>query len=565
MSNTSPKIWNLAKRTQNNIIDQLLLNRKVVDVDGIDEAKKETFFHPDFLKDLYDPMQMMNLDGACRRISLAAENKEKIGIFADYDADGIPGAALLYRTLSQIGIKCEVFIPNREGGYGLSQEGIDFLKKNKCSLLITVDMGIRNIDEAKYCKSLDLELIITDHHLPGDILPDANIVINPKQVGDEYPYKELCGCGVVYKLAQGLSKYFPKQIDEKFLKWNLDLVAISTISDVVPLTEENRVLAKYGLVVIRKTKNIGLKALIDVAKLAPNEISAYHLGFQIGPRINAPGRLHSATKSFELLVSKDEEESRQLALWLDQKNEDRQLLMEKTQNEAISIADEKSLIKNKIIIVAGNWQKGVIGPSASKLVEKYGRPVILFAEDGETLTGSARSISGINIVELFERCSKTIKKFGGHKGAAGITVTKEMYPKFENLILAEADKVISDEMLLPKINVDVEVSTDEITKELHEKLCAFEPFGMGNPRPVFISLGIHLLAPRFVGQMKNHLSASVKSNHQRLKVIFFNFPYDTGMISENEKYDIVFTVSMDEWQGQKNLSLSVLDIRIHRE
>ncbi|MCX6808650.1 MAG: single-stranded-DNA-specific exonuclease RecJ [Candidatus Berkelbacteria bacterium] len=558
---TENKIWEIAPRKLDDIVDQILFNRKIVDL-GVEDADKLRFFEPNFEKDLFDPFLMKNMKAACERIKEAKEKGEKIGIFADYDADGIPGAALLYKTMRAIGIEAAVYIPNREGGYGLSKEGIDYLVGLNCKLIITVDLGIRSLEEADYCKKIGIDLIITDHHLPGEDLPDARILINPKQNGDKYPYKELCGCGVAYKLLQGLAHYFPESIDEKFRKWTLDLVAISTVSDVVPLTGENRVLAKYGLIVVQKTKNLGLRALIEIAKIVPEEIGAYHLGFQIGPRINAPGRIDHATKSFELLITEDESEAKELAKWLDEKNTERQEAMDRTQKEAILQIEKNNLGQNKVIVVAGDWQKGVIGPSASKLVEKYGRPIILFAKDKDCLVGSARSISSVNIVELFEQCEEYIKKFGGHKGAAGITVMEENFESFVKLLEREAGKIIKPIDLIPKVKIDAEVKLSELTKSLYEEIIHFEPFGMGNPRPVFMISNSKLNFGKFVGKNKDHLSAVVGENPHRFKIIHFYFPYEKEMIKSTETYDLAFTLSLDEWQGEKNLSLNIQDIRV---
>lgn len=550
------KVWEVRPRKFDDLVEQLLSNRGIVDL-----GEKETFFHPDFLSDSHDPYLMKGIKEAVARIKKAKENNEIIGLFADYDADGIPGAALLYKTLHQIGLEAIVYIPNREGGYGLSKEGIDYLVSKKCTLLITIDLGIRNTKEAEYCQKIDLDLIVTDHHLPGDVLPEADILINPKQKGDKYPYKDLCGCGVAYKLAHGLSKTFPKEIDEKFLKWNLDLVAISSVCDVVPLDGENRILAKFGLMVINKTKNIGLAELISVSGLKAGEISAYHLGFQLGPRINAPGRIDHATKSFELLVTEDRKEAHDLALWLNEKNEDRQVAMEETINEAIKKVEAEKLFKHKLIVVCGKWQKGVIGPSASKLVDKYNRPVILFAEDGECLTGSARSVSGVNIVVLFEKIKEHIYKFGGHKGAAGITVYKTKFATFLKKIMEIADTEISDDDLIKKVRVDCPVEMKEMTKSLYEKLLLFEPFGMGNTKPVFMLKDIQFDYPKFVGKNSDHFSSLVSDGAMRAKTIYFNFPYEKDIIKKNKSFDIAFSLSLDEWQGESKISFNIIDLK----
>lgn len=554
------KVWQIAPRKFDDLIDQLLYNRGIIkDLD--DGKKKLDFFKPDFDKDSFDPYLLKNCQKAALRIKEAVEKGEKIGIFADYDADGIPGAALLYRTFLKLGLKPVIYIPSREDGYGLSKEGLDYLKSNGCQLIITVDLGIRSIQEAPYAKKIGLDLIITDHHLPGEKIPLALYVINPKQKGDKYPYKDLSGCGVAFKIVQGLSKLFPKLLDDRFLKWNLDLVAISTISDVVPLTGENRVFAKFGLIVIQKTNNFGLTELIKTADLKPELIGAYAIGFQIGPRINAPGRIGHATKSFELLITNDPKEARELAIFLNEKNEQRQAAMEKAEKEATSYVGKHNLSEQKIIIVAGDWQRGIIGPTASRIAEKYNRPVILFTSDQKYYYGSARSISGINIMDILTGVSDIVERFGGHTGAAGVEVAKNNFVRFNKKIAEIAEAKIKDDYLMKKIKIDALVETKDLSKSLYEKLLQFEPFGMGNPRPIFTLKDVNFKYPRFVGKESDHFSASIGVGPDKLKVIHFNFPYEKSMINKDSTFDIAFSLGLDEWNGESKLSLSVVDIK----
>jgi single-stranded-DNA-specific exonuclease len=560
------KIWELAPRKFDDLVDQLLFNRGVISDKTDNEAAKNVFFQPDFELDLYSPEKLKGVAAAVKRIIKAVEAKEVIGIFSDYDADGIPGAALLYRALQKIGAKAEVYIPNREVGYGLSKDGVDLLILKKCSLIVTIDLGIRSVAEAIYCREKGIDLIITDHHLPGDEIPAATVVINPKQTGDEYPFKELCGCGVAFKLINGLAAHFPKELDQKYLKWSLDLVAISTIADVVPLLDENRTLAKFGLLVMNKTQNVGLRSLVKVIGLGEDKkIDAYQVGFQIAPRINAPGRVDHATKSFELLISNDERESAELANWLNEKNTTRQDQMEKAQEEAVKIIETDELYNNKIIIVSGDWQRGIIGPTASRLVEKFARPVIMFAEEDETMTGSARSVSGVNIVEIFELCKDEILKFGGHKGAAGITVAKDKFDNFVKKIVKVSSDVITDDSLIKKVKIDAIVKLSDVTMSLYNDLIKFEPFGMGNSRPTFLVSGVEFSTFRFVGKEMNHFSAVIEGPRYKFKVIWFSCPRKPDFFDKSKKYDIVFTLSLDEWQNQKTLSFSVQDLQLTKE
>lgn len=550
------KIWEIAQQKFDDPIDQILFNRGIIR--SVEDPKKEAFLRPDFERDLHDPFLMKGMKTAVARLKKARTNHEKIGIFADYDADGIPGAALLYRGLKKSGFQSYVYIPNREGGYGLSEEGINFLISKGCTLIVTVDLGIRNFKEATYCKEQKIDLIITDHHIPDDELPDALAVVNPKQKADKYPYKELSGCAVAFKLLQGLATEF-SELDEKFLKWNLDLVGLSTISDVVPLTGENRTFAKYGILVNKKTKNLGLQSLIKIINIPTEKIDAYTLGFQIGPRINAPGRMDHATKSFELLVTEDKEEAESLAGWLDEKNLSRQKAMDEVIVEVAEMIDTNGLANNKIIIAAGDWQKGVIGPSASKLVEKYNKPTILFSASDDMYTGSARSVSGINILDLLEASSDYLEKFGGHKAAAGLTVKKSNFATFEKKIISLSNK-IDENLLRKKINIDCRTALKDLTLGLHDQIAKLEPFGMGNPKPIFMVQDVRFENFRFVGRGEKHLSAHISDGNKSYKSIFFSFPYDRKIL-ERGIFDVAFHLSADEWGGDRKLSLNIVDLR----
>ena len=545
--------WKIAERKFKDLFDQILFNRGVI-------SDKEEFLSPDFRK-LHDPFLIKNLKKAVLRIEKAKKSNEIIGIFADYDADGIPGAALLNKTFTKLGLKSYVYIPSREGGYGLSKEGIDYLVNKKCSLIVTVDLGIRNFSEAKYCKEIGVYLIITDHHIPDDKIPDADIVVNPKIKGDSYPDRDLAGGGVAYKLMQGLSKIFPKELSEAFLKWNIDLAAISTISDVVPLTGENRVIANYGLKVLRKTKNIGLNELYKVAKIDPNKIMAYSVGFQIAPRINAPGRMDHATKSFELLVTEDVKEAKSLALWLDEKNQERQGAMEMAEREATQKIIKNNLINHKIIVVSGDWQKGVIGPTASHLVEKFSRPVILLSKGKHEFSGSARSLPEIDILKIVEKSEKYLEKFGGHKGACGLTVLENKFDKFLDSIIKNADKEIKEDQLQKTIKIDALANLKDLNIKLYDNLGKLEPYGMGNPKPVFETNNIEVTGKKIVGAGEKHLAINFKQEEKEIKAIFFSGNLHDEKLELHKKYDLIYTLDLDTWQGNNQLKLNIIDIK----
>lgn len=547
------EIWEVSKRTQKDIVDQLLVNRGV----GLDKDSKQKFFNPKY-EDLNDPYLLIGMEKAVSRIRDAFEKKETVGIFADYDADGIPGAAILFRSFSKIGIKSKVYIPDREEGYGLSKKGIDCLVSLGCTLIITVDLGIKNFNEASYCKENKIDLIITDHHLPDEKTPDAFAVINPK-LSKKYPDPNLCGCAVAYKLITALNKHFSRALSEPFLKWSLDLVSISTISDVVPLTGENRVLAKYGLIVLNKTKNAGLRALIGVSQIKREKIDAYVAGFQIGPRLNAPGRIDHATKSFELLVTEDSDEASRLARWLNRQNENRQKEMDTVIKQAIAKINEEKQESNHLIVIAGEWIKGIIGPSASRIADTFTRPVILFSSLGGVFTGSARSVEGVNIVDLISTAGNYVERFGGHKGAAGLTVSLSNFEKFKKIIQAKANRLISKDNLTKRIKIDLEIRPEEITYELCDRIACFEPFGLGNPTPVFLISGSRIIDMNMVGRDKNHLSMTVRHGKSNFRAIKFQHENPNVMI--NEKYDLAVKLCPNEWGNKKRVDLNIVGMR----
>lgn len=558
------KIWNVKPMVFKDEAKQLLYNRGIIDINA-DQRQIEHFLNPNFETDFHDPELLPDFEKFRKRIAEAVSRKETVGIFADYDADGIPGAAFLYRALRKLGINPVVYIPSREEGYGFSIKGIDFLCDCGCQLIISVDLGIKEFDRAEYIHDKGCELIITDHHIPDENTPNALAVINPKVMKSSYPFKELSGGGVVFKLVQGLSKYYPKQIDDSFLKWNLDLIAISTITDVVPMVDENRLIAKYGLISLSKTRNLGLKKLYDVASIDPLKMSSYIVGFQIGPRINAPGRIAHASKSFELLVSEDEKEAADLAKWLNEKNQDRQTKMDEVEAEAESKVLKHKLDSNNIIIVHGEWPKGVIGPSASHLVEKFHRPVIILSREGDYFSGSSRSISSFNILDGLKKVQKYLEAFGGHKGAAGLRLNKDNLDKFTSEMIKIANTVIKPEDLLPKIDIDLEISPKRITMDLFETFAKLEPFGIGNSRPCLVARGLKIDSFSFVGRDNQHLKLMIDASGDKYEAIYFSAKIDTKLFKNHQPFDIVFSPDINRWNGNEKISLNIIDLRPSNE
>lgn len=558
------KVWKIKKQLYKDEIDQLLYNRGIIK-NNRSSKERESFLNPKFDRDLCDATLLPDYQKFEDAIALAVKSKEKIGIFADYDADGIPGAAFLYKTLQKLKVPVEIFLPSRQSGYGLNKEGIDSLFSKGCRLIITVDLGIKDIENAIYCKKLGIKLIITDHHLPGEELPKAFAVINPKIASSHYPFPDLCGAGVIYKLVSGLQRIFPKIINDAFLKWNLDLIAISTISDMVPLVGENRVIAKFGLIALQRSRNLGLNKIYEVAAINPKNINAYSVGFQIGPRLNAPGRIEKANQSFELLTTDDEDDARRFAKFLEEKNSERQIFMDEVEEEAIDQIIKKELSKNKIIVVKGDWPKGVIGPTASRLVEKFYRPTVLLTADGEYLSGSARSIKGVSIIDLLSSVEKLLVTFGGHHGAAGVKIKKSNFNTFHSQLKLVAEKKIAAKYLQPQAEIDLLARPERISLALITEIQKLEPFGLGNPRPVFMLNKVNAIGWQAVGRENQHLKITVLTDKIIFDAIYFQAEKRSVKLEKEKYYDIIFTPTINDWNNAQKISLNIIDIRDHYE
>lgn len=547
------KKWILKPKKSDDLVDQLLLNRKI---------KKEdwaSFLKPDFEKGLHDPFLMKNMRAVADRIESAVKNREVVGLFGDYDADGLPGTALLFNTLERLGLDVKVYIPSREQGYGLNKEGIDFLKKEKVSLIITVDLGVRNIEEIKYARQNQIETIVVDHHEVANTLPDC-LILDPKQRGDDYPFKELSATGVVFKLIQALAKKFSK-IDMSYLKWSLDLVAISTICDIVPLIDENRVFAKFGLIVLQKTKRIGLMKLYQKAAIEAGKIDTYSVGFQIGPRLNAPGRIDHANESFFLLVNKNDDEAALLAENLDKINRRRQAELDRVLKEAREKVCRDGLDKKKVILVDGkNWPSGIIGLVAGRLMEEFARPVIVCERRVKDLRGSARSIDAYNIIAALDEAKDYLIRYGGHKRAAGLSLELDHLSNLYDKLLEVAESKIKDEELVPKILIDAKINIEKINLELLKKIQQFEPHGLGNPRPVMLMEKVGVSKIRTVGKDGRHLKINVGG----IDAIGFDLGQWAAELKENDSVDFVFTMDEDTWDGRTKIQLKILDLKIEK-
>jgi len=552
------KRWVILPQKSKNIVEQLLINRKIKKGDW------SSFLKPDFERDLFDPFLMKGMKEAVKRIILAIKNKEIIGLFGDYDADGIPGTALLYETFKYLGIEPKIYIPTRERGYGLNKGGIDLFIKENVELLIAVDLGVRNIDEVQYAKKNSIDVILLDHHEVEKNLPDC-IILDPKQKGDQYPFKELAACGIVFKLLQGLSKEISK-INVNFLKWSLDLVAISTICDIVPLVSENRIFAKYGLIVLGKTKRIGLQELYRKAAIMPEAIDTYSVGFQIGPRLNAPGRMDYANESFYLLINRNRAEASKLADKLDKINRQRQGELDRVLKEARKKVCRNGLNKKKLILVDGkNWPHGIIGLVAGKLMDEFARPVIVCERREKDLRGSARSIDAYNMIEALDSAKGYLTKYGGHKKAAGLSLTLEHLANLYDKLLEIAESKLKDEDLVPKITIDAKLTSKDINLALYNEIKKLEPHGLGNPRPVFMIENAEINDIRTVGKENKHLKMKIGG----IDCIGFDLgEYADKITNKNtcpersRMVDIACTLAEDTWNENSKLQLKILDIKL---
>jgi len=549
------KKWIIYPKKSDDIIEQLLINRKIED--------KESFLNPDY-NDLHDPYLFRDMPKAVSRINQAIKNKEKIGIFGDYDADGIPGAAVLYKFFNYLGAETEVYIPSRDEGYGLNEKGIRELFEKNCKLIISVDLGIVDKEKVEFGKNLGVDFIITDHHeIQKKFYPDnAFAVIHPNLEGQNYPEKCLAGGGVGWKLAQALAIKQQNKNADNYLKWLLDLAAVSTISDIVPLIGENRVIAKYGLIVLNKTKNLGFEKMFEVANITKGKIGVYAVGFQIGPRINAPGRLNAARSSFDLLVSKNENIAMKLAQELNYINIARQEELERILKEAKEKIKKSKLERKKVILIEGeNWPKGIIGLVAGKLMDEFARPVLVLSREGKSLKGSGRSISEYHLVEALDQCKKYLTKYGGHARAAGVSLELKHLSNLYDQLLEIAESKLKFEELIPKISIDARINFPDINFKLINKLKKFEPHGLGNPRPVFLLENAILKDKRLVGQKDKHLKVKVMHDNVELDGIGFDLGFLYDKLNIGVKLEIVFTLEENEWNGTKKVQLKILDLK----
>ena len=524
---------------------------------GIDTpAKKEEFLHPDYYRHLADPFLLSDMDLAVQRLTQARSQKEKICIYGDYDVDGITSAVILSDFLEEVGLEVMVYLPDRnKEGYGLNKAALDYIQKQGAQLVITVDCGITNHQEVRYARELGLEVIVTDHHFVPEKIP-AGIVINPKKKGDEYPEKMLAGVGVTFKLIQALARQWP-DYDEERIKWFLDLVAIGTIADCVPLLGENRTLTKFGFLVLSKTRRVGLKQLFAVGSI---KLDSFHLpsgekvGFQIAPRINAAGRMDKASAAYQLLKQPESarRQARLLALEIESQNKHRQKETQAILTEIEKNLDEQTL-PAAILESSPHWSLGLIGLVAGRLTDRYHRPSIILQDRGKVLKGSCRSVPQFHLMSALNKLSSLLEKYGGHAQAAGITIKKEKWPEFKK----KFTKLVMEAKLPQEaaaLEVDVVLNPVDLNAKLQQELNLLEPFGAGNPLPLFLLENVLVQQIRTVGKDQKHLQLLVGAGEKFFKVIYFNYQNgEQGTIVAGDKVDILCYLEENYWQGKSSL------------
>jgi len=537
-------------------ICKLLVQRGV---DTFDKAKD--FFRPQ-LSHLHDPFLMKDMDKAVARILSAIKNHEKILVLGDYDVDGTTSVAMMYKFLKKIykEDKIDFYIPHRyREGYGVSKQGIEFAKENNFSLIISLDCGIKSIDLIEYACILGLDFIVCDHHLPDEKLPPAIAILNPKQIDCNYPFKELCGCGVGFKLITALSQKLGLP-DSEYLCY-LDLVVTAIAADIVPIVGENRVLAYYGLQKLNTTPCAGLKALMELSGIQKT-FSINNVVFIIAPRVNAAGRMDDASKAVKMFIEDDLSKAKEYAEMLHSDNTDRKDADTAITDEALAMVlnDEVMIKRNSTVLFQSHWHKGVVGIVASRLIEKFYRPTVVLTGAGEIIGGSARSIPGFNLYEAIHACREHLLGYGGHFAAAGMTMNLENVVAFSEKFEEIVSSTIDPYLLIPEFCIDAEITFDEINKSFFKIITQMEPYGPGNMRPVFITKNVSN-TPWSKIVKDQHIRFVVKKKDKTFTGIGFDLANKFSFLESKKPFDMIFTIDENEWNGETNLQLKVIDIK----
>ncbi len=528
---------------------------------GINTFNEARLFFRPTLDDLHNPYLMKDMDKAVERIELAIKNNENILVFGDYDVDGTTAVSLVSSYLKTQYSNIATYIPNRyDEGYGISFKGIDFADDNGFSLIIALDCGIKSIDHIAYAKDRNIDFIICDHHRPGEFLPDAIAVLDPKRDDCTYPYDELCGCGIGFKLIQALGENRNQTIED--LVEYLDLVATAIAADIVPMTGENRVLAHFGLQVINSNPRPGIKALVHQIKKQTLDIT--DVVFIIAPRINAAGRIKHGNEAVKLLSEFDFEHAQQFASEIEIYNSERKDLDKQITQEALrQIEENQEKERFTTVVFQENWHKGVIGIVASRLIETYYRPTLVFTKSGDKYAASARSVKGFDVYNALESCSEHLEQFGGHKYAAGMTLLEENYQSFKAAFEKIVQETIPTELLTPEISIDAEINFSDISPKLVRILKQFEPFGPENMTPVFLTKNVSDTGyAKSIGQNEEHLKLFVKQNNSEgIAAIGFGLGEKIESVKNRKPVDIIYTIDENEWNGSISLQLRIKDIQ----
>lgn len=544
------------------ILSAILVNR------GIKNKEDAKIFIDAKLRNLRSPFLLKTLKIAVERVIEAIKRNEKIVIYGDYDVDGITSSALLINFFENIGYSVEYFIPDRfRDGYGLNKERLKEIIQRKRNLIISVDCGTTNIEEAKLLKENEVDLIVIDHHCPSDELPPCVALINPLQKGCEFPFKEMASVGLTFYFLIGLKstlkeKGILREDELPDLREYLDIVCIGTIGDIVPLLYENRIFAKYGLLQLEKTKNYGLQSILQVGGIKERKLTSNTVSFMIAPRFNAGGRLSSAEAGVRLITTKSPSEAMKIAAEIDLENRKRQNIENEILEEAIQIVERENLNqKYKILVLSKEgWHQGVVGIVASKLCERYNKPSVVIAIEGDRGIGSCRSINGFNIVESLYKCEEYLIKYGGHFFAAGLTIKKQNIPPFTEKLNKYANEVLGEEYLIPYFYADMKINLEEISFNLMEELSMLEPFGYKNPEPYFILEDVKVLESTPVGNDKRHLRMLIEKGGVRHWTIHFDF--GSKIPSSKSVIDILFTPKIDLWQDEVKIKLYIKDFKL---
>lgn len=544
------------------ILAQLLIKRGIST-----ESGARRFFRPQ-LADLINPFLMKDMDIAVDRLNDAMGRKERILVYGDYDVDGCTAVALVYKFLQQFYSNIDYYIPDRyEEGYGVSKKGIDYAKETDVKLIIILDCGIKAIDEIAYAKSLGIDFIICDHHVPDEVMPDAVAILNPKREDDSFPFKHLCGCGVGFKFMQAWAKN--NGIPFGNLIPLLDFCAVAIAADIVPVVDENRILAFHGLKQLNQNPSTGLKAIIDVCGLNGRDIAMSDIIFKIGPRINASGRIENGKESVDLLVEKDYSTALKMSKHIDEYNEQRKDIDKQMTEEANQIVSKLESQKHhsSIVLYDENWKKGVIGIVASRLTEIYFRPTIVLTRDGDLATGSARSIPGFDIYAAIKNCRDMLLNFGGHTYAAGLTLKWDSIPEFRNRFQKYVEEHIQPEQTEAMLDIDAQIDFKDITKRLHNDLKRFAPFGPCNPKPVFCTKNVYDYGTsKVVGREQEHIKLELVDSNSSDVVngIAFGQSASARYIKSKRAFDIAYTIE-DNIFKRNQVQLQIEDIRAEED